>query len=488
MKLSKEFQMSIHNRFDIEVLDTRTGKIRQKAQAQNVICDSLWGILCRPYQGGYQYGYCRYIAFGSGTGTPSTSDTALFNLLGKKSCTESGSGFDGYGCYYGCSVDDINGVMKNTQRIKLTTTEYVGSTFTEVGLMGGDSGGNTLTTHAMLQDMNGNPISILKTNTDEITIYATIFIHYNSRQGIWLEKYPSADFWSGIGGKNDILKQLFGIVGTSSELSINMSMRNGRHEESLANTLYVDGNWSNRLSFSQRIGTDKGNMYGIRHFGTTNTDALSIIQGSATWSPFTITGESVGTGDGSNKKFKTHFSCPYNATVYVNGVAVNDVVVKKLPPALVIQANNVDYDFIIVELYDLRSEVNNMIPWSRVDSDYGGTWVTAKNLYKDYGDFSLGGNIDAWVSDDMINWEHYDNNNAQHKRKLYIKCDIGRFRTYASSIAERCTYDGYNIEFTTAPANGDVITIDYTTDYIPKDSDHVVDFSIVFNFSTYSPT
>ena len=36
-----------------------------------------------------------------------------------------------------------------------------------------------LCTHALLQDMNGNNISIQKTNTDVINIYATVYLHFN---------------------------------------------------------------------------------------------------------------------------------------------------------------------------------------------------------------------------------------------------------------------------------------------------------------------
>ena len=37
---------SIHNRFDIEVVDSQTGEVKQKAQADNVICQGI--AECKP--------------------------------------------------------------------------------------------------------------------------------------------------------------------------------------------------------------------------------------------------------------------------------------------------------------------------------------------------------------------------------------------------------------------------------------------------------
>ena len=45
---------------------------------------------------------------------------------------------------------------------------------------------------------------------------------------------------------------------------------------------------------------------------------------------------------------------------------------------------------------------------------------------------------------------------------------------------------GKAIVFDTAPANGDVITIDYHTPYIAKDSDHVYDMTVTFQFGEYN--
>lgn len=66
---------SIHNRFDIEVVDATTGKIRQQAMAENVICNQLWTRLFTPDK------YFAYMHFGTGSGTPDIMDTNLFTFL-----------------------------------------------------------------------------------------------------------------------------------------------------------------------------------------------------------------------------------------------------------------------------------------------------------------------------------------------------------------------------------------------------------------------
>jgi hypothetical protein len=46
----------------------------------------------------------------------------------------------------------------------------------------------------------------------------------------------------------------------------------------------------------------------------------------------------------------------------------------------------------------------------------------------------------------------------------------------------------YNVVFDTAPANGLLVTADYTTKYIPKDSDHVLDVTMKIQFGVSQPS
>ena len=74
-EIKKTLNASIHNRFDIEIIDSKTGEVKQKAKAFNTICNNLWLKL------GSYFGH---IHFGTGNGTPSQNDTTLFSFLGSK--------------------------------------------------------------------------------------------------------------------------------------------------------------------------------------------------------------------------------------------------------------------------------------------------------------------------------------------------------------------------------------------------------------------
>lgn len=144
---------NIHNFFDVEVIDTRSGLVRQQAHAENIVLNQFFtGFL----NGGQA---CTHIQFGRGTGTPDVTRTALFSKIGHQTCEEVQRVYD-------------LPVSKLTAKITLAAASYVGETITEVGF---GIGSSTLMTHAMLQDSEGNPISITKTDTDIIIIKGTFY-------------------------------------------------------------------------------------------------------------------------------------------------------------------------------------------------------------------------------------------------------------------------------------------------------------------------
>ncbi|MEG1758365.1 MAG: hypothetical protein RR235_07920, partial [Oscillospiraceae bacterium] len=78
-----------------------------------------------------------------------------------------------------------------TRKIQISENTAVGYSLSEVGL-GYGGGETTLLTHAMLKDMNGNTITILKNATDIINIYATIFVQWQPSKydNGYVEFYP----------------------------------------------------------------------------------------------------------------------------------------------------------------------------------------------------------------------------------------------------------------------------------------------------------
>ena len=159
MKVNQK--VDLHNRFDIEIKNIETGEVREYV-AHNIILDQMWNRLCNGNA------YFANIHFGTGLGTPVTSRTSLFTHLGTKTAI---------------NEELIKAVPVSTwkRKIVLNPEEYVGSTITEVGIAFGSTVSN-LVTHAMLKDSEGNTISITKSNTDVVTIYATVFVTLNTLQ------------------------------------------------------------------------------------------------------------------------------------------------------------------------------------------------------------------------------------------------------------------------------------------------------------------
>ena len=158
--MKAQANVNLHNRFDIEVRDAVTGELKQEAKAYNIVLNNMWTRLC----GGSTY--FTSIQFGTGTGTLDPTRTTLFTFLGGKA-----------------AVDDtlVKAIPNSSwkRKVVLAPEEFVGSTLSEVGVAYQTTTGG-LVTHAMLEDSEGNPITITKTATDVITIYATVFVTFST--------------------------------------------------------------------------------------------------------------------------------------------------------------------------------------------------------------------------------------------------------------------------------------------------------------------
>jgi len=144
----------LHNRFDIVCRNAKTGEVIQKAQAENIVLDRMYERLCNFST------YFTNIVFGSGTGIPTASRTTLFNKLGHKTAED---------------VEIVRSypTSKWVRKIRLESSEYNGSTITEVGISNETTNVNT---HAMITDAEGNSLSITKNSLMVVDIYATVFI------------------------------------------------------------------------------------------------------------------------------------------------------------------------------------------------------------------------------------------------------------------------------------------------------------------------
>lgn len=442
----------LHNRFDIEVRDAITGETKQKAQAFNVILDQFWTRLFAN-QSVYDY-----IQYGSGTGTPSASDTALFNWVAGAAAS----------AYVYDDAHYAQGWNSFTRNIVLDEQTAVGVTITEVGLAGAANSG--LCTHAMLQDMNGNPIAITKTNTDIITIYATVYIHWNVNGTNGVRYIPSSHW--------------FGTRSTDLGLGF-FTKALGQQELTYANTLTLTANaqsksWTASLS---RASISQGNMSGVSAL----TGAIFGVEVSGAYQ---ITNEAVGTGDGATVEFHTAFDFPVDAKIYVDGVEQTSgvTVLGKATPSDTWNPN----DYLVPIDKTSTPQIHVPAKCGRVAT----TSVDGVYFYNPYYAFEITNvtNYQGFVrcSQDLETWVELQQGVSvvpqayrHYKYWHLLGFHNSPLYSYVGYLAS-AEFIGNQIVFDAPPAAGAVITADYKTPFLPKDSNHVYDFSLTIQLGEYN--
>ena len=217
---------------------------------------------------------------------------------------------------------------------------------------------------------------------------------------------------------------------------------------------------------------------------------LMIRPKTTTLPAFSLQGESVGTGDGTTTKFKTKFHCPYNAIVYLNGIQASNVTVNKDFCSALTETgiNEILYNTNAHKLGRPAGTKNyNRVTGHGSEAeerticnagyDYGhgiakvkdNANLSGSNNGTSWTVLSAGTGSGSWINLAQ-NYKYYKTTDNRKMTEDYIRVDSS---------------DGYNIIFSTPPAQGDVITIDYTTDYIPKDADHVLDVELTLTFGEW---
>lgn len=456
-----ELNASIHNRFDIEVVNSQTGEVRQRAQAENIICNQMWNTYL------FSYAWFKYIHVGSGTGTPSVTDSSLFKFLSGLSVSLTSEIFD-----------KNSGTYRMTQKATLSESSLVGSTITEIGIAQ-SAEASTLCTHAMLVDMNGNHVSINKTATDIINIYATVFIHFPS--------VINSDTVIFGASSNELLHCLCGYKSNylynGNSVWARSRYGNGYGYTTTAittskATMSIDRTNKTLNILCERIDASSGNVGGIGafEFGPAlylGKPYLLLLAKSNGWfGGSTITAEAVGTGDGSTTEFALAFPDAENATIYVNGAQATGVTVHKIPNTVefsqdfnAVDANgNLDWHYIISQDYDGQNYNT-------------GTQIWENPYYETIGVATVSGN--TFASNDLSTWVQVAST---------VQTEYQNFRYWKTS-AEYATFTPTKtkaVVFSSAPAEGTVITANYTTPRIAKDANHVFDLSVALKLGEYT--
>lgn len=496
---------SIHNRFDIEVVDAKTGEIKQKAQAFNVICDQMWSRLLSVNA------WNSSLQIGTGNGTPSASDTQLFSFLVSKSTTI-------------ISHANKPGIFSVTKRAQLLETENVGATLTEVGISYSSSS-TSLCTHAMLEDMNGNPISILKTDTDIINIYSTVFVHYNP------EGYDGINIVTADNSATDTYSYVYGLLFyvalgvTTGAYGYGCGIYPQRYaactgllpnygsgtdsvgfvwNASVATTFDVEA--KKLICTASRIaaatGNENKNSYYIIAFSDRDCRYGAFMMPTSALFPggIKIKDEVVGTGDGTAIDFTTAFPGVSNCTVYVDGIAT-DAVVDEHTPFMVSTREDARLLEVWQQAEDGTFHTGKTTIASTISVPAGGELILRNPFYRTMGIqqfYDTFSNLQLYASQDRSDWVQLTGTGKNpytvpeaYRRYEWFKVvapdsasSLWLFHRSYGVVMDR--ESNANIHFTTPPASGAIITADYTTDVIAKDENHVFDFSFEITLGEYN--
>lgn len=489
-----DLRASIHNRFDIEVVDSKSGKVKNKAVAYNIICDQLWTQLL----GGNAY--FSYIHYGTGSGTPSTTDKKLFSFLGSLSA--------GNASYI---YDFENGIVALRKSIQLSESTAVGATLTEVGIAYSTSE-NSLVTHAMLRDMNGNSVSITKTDTDIINIYATVYVHYNpggydngtvkimaSKDNVLLtkmlvgESVPSADkiayFAATVGMVADMPREnkdeyAYGSVALTYDIpNKRIVVKAARLPVGSYN---LTGGIGSVIIGHQDTNISSGSSPTTYYFVCGD---LSVQVGGSWFGGSNVVGEAVATGDGVTTDFATKFPFVSNAAIYVDGVPAGNVSVNENLP---LSAGKMGKYF---ELIPELSSALASKPEVRANS-LENTVGVYYNPFYEYGITSYTSSVQyltVSVSNDLETWVVLSEAVSgsvtvptEYQNYKYWKIEqSNRGQYYIHSLTSE-NIPTANIHFSTPPADGAVITADYFTKTVAKDENHVFDLTVTIQLGEYT--
>ena len=482
----------IRNEFRIVVEDIKTGKT-DEYKAYNLVLNQMWTRLVN-----FQT-YFVNIHYGTGTGTLAATRTTLFTHRGTKAATTE-------------LQARALPTSKWVRKIVLNPEEEVGQTLTEVGVAFGATNTN-LVTHAFIKDAEGNPISLTKTDTQVITIYATMFYTLTANSS-YDDKIRLVQPLS----NNEWLSYLMGATYPTQQFRVTRApeFSNGTaptSHGSSPNVLVAD--WIKDAANKKvttpvrRLGVSVGNGE-VRGFGLGSSDALGTFRGqfpiTGVFTSKAITGESLGSGDGAKVGFNPTWIYANISAVKIDDVAVDsgdyDLAVTKkgtnllLGKTVQVIVDDATNPVSPSNLTDNNISTNSFLPTGvEIGIDVGAMFaVDTFRLYHSYisaglATFQIRGSSNPDFSDSVllgtvgsslvVGWNEITFTPASYRYYHIVSISSGGIRTYSQI---QLLTAANQITFHTPPANGAVITADYTVPYVPKDSNHVLDLQATIQY------
>lgn len=461
--------IKIHNKFIIERRDKNTNEVLQTGVAENIILDRAYTRVCNFNS------YFSNIHFGTGTGEVNPNRVSLFTPLANKSAIIETS-LNAYP------------VSHVTKKITLNPEEYIGKEITEVGISE-TSAANSLNTHALIKDAEGNLLSIIKTELDVIIIYATVFINFEHPSESFKFIFPNA------------IAEYF-INHSSLPVSIQTGFALSRISGPKNNgqLVFKNSNYTANLaakttSISTRFGITEANG------NFDNISLLSIlslnIPSAPIYSNTAIQEKEFGVSDGIKNTFNIpiDLQCE-NIVIKKNGYIVSPseytltlkdfygapatpLVVSETPANLFNKFEQVTTNQTIDIEFEESQNFQYLGIWAlgTYYSDLGYLTVSAakKETPKSY---STIGNtaVPGYASTQSTRHKVIDLTSQEYFK---FRININKANVYGYYFVEP---DPNFITFHVPPIEGDVLTVDYIANYIPKTEDYVLDAKFTIQF------
>lgn len=525
------------NNYRLQHIDTITGETLHDLEFHNVVLDQIIDTVVDVNSADAHMGFG--IAIGSGSGTPSASDTQLFNEI--KRFVGNRGGVTGK-----CSKKDNNTLLFS---VSVTIPANASEVYdiSEVGVcFYVMNTGMKLVTHALILDSEGNPITIKKKDTDKIILNCELYITFESEdiENFNVDTFVRNSTYIG----TLVMQYIFGAATSLETEKVSDAHYNNTHrcdiyvncpstynlprpsweKDKNAKTLTVNFGPSRLPEFSMPT-----YIRGIT-FGKLGTIKLP---NEAIFPRYKVSNITVGIGDGKTTKFK----CPLNYFIQDSEIirVGNDEKTRNTDYTIDNEANQ-------DELIELSAGNEAIIsgglseyashlplfrkPFGKITRSYDyisgrfgpGRFDASNPLYLDFkepvklntlrvplsssGTFTLFGR-DTEEEDWTLIGQFTPNNENNHYNfdlcyYRYIKLTSTKSAPYVpdrdlnnggynmeydtiEKCKEKCYFIGYvgdGIEFTTPPPEGAVITMDAYTDLPFVSSNNVLDLSATLTF------
>lgn len=472
MQLEAEVKLpKIHNRYDIKVIDSITQEVVQEAHGENVVLNQFYNHIARNAS---MRDAINQICYGDGTGTISAARTSMFAQKGAAGCTKSK-----------VTTADL---LTFTGKITLSESTYVGGIISEVGAISRTTFRDTymLCSHALLEDSEGNPITIgPKTNTQIIELYVTAYVERTAGMKAFPNSFSEMFAPSNDNGDKYLYSP------TIRPAGVGLSFGTWNAETKVL------------TSTVKRIAANEANTHPVfTHVELNNLVARALEFPNATAFPtYSFPERQIGAGDGVKRFFSipTDIFKPGTEVIKVDGVTKirdTDYKVSMGGPRTEISPSAANYPYgigLTPNVYSTDASKGNPVALGAMTSPAfpGDTYanenklvdlqkvVSIQEMVLGKSSTNSGYQFAIFLSEDGSTWENtadYITNQGLTSETIILPSPkmaryiwIGRHIGYGYPTS-LTVYGGPNIVFSSPPANGSIIRAAWDCEYPPKHS------------------